>query len=157
NFLSMPKQFAPWTWSLAVEEQFYFLLPVSLVLMYKFVRRPWLLFTGLTIFVVALRGYISYTHHVTLPLKHVMLDHDAGVNFFDNIHAKIWTRFGGFLWGVAVAYAMRHTNWASAVRGRRGLQASLLAFAIAGVGAELLIPMFDLNRTFSTAESVLFF
>ena len=38
NFLPFVEQFMPWTWSLAVEEQFYLTLPLVLLLMFRLKR-----------------------------------------------------------------------------------------------------------------------
>ncbi len=106
NLMPASTHFMPWTWSLAIEEQFYFLFPLLLLWV---LRRRSVRFLGvaMTIAVVAslLIRYLVIKHY-QLPLP-ICWYENACEGFFeviDHIYVKPWTRFGSFLPGIFAAY-----------------------------------------------------
>lgn len=92
-------------WSLCIEEQFYLLLPLLLLLVFKLKLNrvvPWLL---LSIFVSGflLRCY-SWTHFVE-PL--MGSEQGAGIEYYKYIYYPTYNRFDGLLSGVAIAAMIR--------------------------------------------------
>ncbi|MCG8536618.1 MAG: acyltransferase [Pseudomonadales bacterium] len=113
NFLSLEHMSMPWTWSLAVEEQFYLLFPPLLL---------WFILKGsnplnrllalyfLSYLVVAAVAYNS-------PLWH--MDYEQQVSsaeniklYFDMLYVNLYTRFGPLINGAIVAYlVMYRKTW----------------------------------------------
>ena len=103
NFVPIEKQYMGWCWSLAVEEQFYILLPAAILLFMAFGKgRPGLLFG-----MVLLSGIVRYTViHVYAvvppPLEQAYTPQWS--HWFNTEYDKFYTRFGGLMVGVTAAY-----------------------------------------------------
>jgi peptidoglycan/LPS O-acetylase OafA/YrhL len=101
-------------WSLCVEEHFYLLLPV-IVLVLSRRAAAWKTITVLTLFVafgLAIRSYVYF--HVLLPMGRD--SDDFGVRYIERIYYPTYTRLDGLLAGVALAL-MRifRPGWWSAI------------------------------------------
>ncbi|NOQ63948.1 MAG: acyltransferase family protein [Methyloprofundus sp.] len=104
NFLPLEQQFMPWTWSLAIEEQFYTLLPCLILLIAK-TRRTLLVLVLLFLLSFIIRFSLSYSNQLQLPLPlHEVIDKQLMYNYFDLIYDKSYSRYGGLIVGVIVAY-----------------------------------------------------
>lgn len=61
------------TWSLAVEEQFYFIMPLLLVLLYKLSRNKLVLCLGITVITILSMGFSVYASHYLPQIAYYML------------------------------------------------------------------------------------
>lgn len=66
NFLPINQQYMPWCWSLAIEEQFYLLLPVVVLLLMRMRRGRWS-FMGLLLVLAGVIRWIIIRRHGILP------------------------------------------------------------------------------------------
>lgn len=157
NFLPMPRQFAPWTWSLAVEEQFYILFPVLLMLVYKLRSRRLWIFIGLLVAAFVVRGYVAYARGLSLPHVNPAVDREAGIRYFEQMHSNLYTRFGPIIVGIIVAYASKYTRLADRLRAQRGWQAAALAFTLLWSGFGFVLSTFDPSTHWSRTSSIVYF
>jgi peptidoglycan/LPS O-acetylase OafA/YrhL len=157
NFLPLSKQFAPWTWSLAVEEQFYILFPLLLIFVYKMRSRRLWVFVGFLAAAFVVRGWVSHTHGISLPHRNPAVDREVGVQYFEKMHSNLHTRFGNIVAGVIVAYLTRYTRLADWLRERRGWQAFALGFGLLCSGVGFLIPAYEPFSQWSHTSNVLYF
>lgn len=106
NFIDYGHQAAGWTWSLAVEEQFYFIYPLILIAILKYAKSPSYVLIAMFFISFIVRAAIVLLDDTirTTPGSQVYLD-DAYFNhfftvFYDNLH----TRFGSLVVGALAAY-----------------------------------------------------
>lgn len=94
-----------WTWSLAIEEQFYLIIPFLILYIFPKVKHKLYLFLGLAILPIALKLYYTlYVLDYTWPMQSVFLDDNWNAWFWD-YYVPTHFRYGGLLAGVALAYA----------------------------------------------------
>src|SRR5450432_2455636 len=105
NFVPVMKQFMPWTWSLAVEEQFYLSLPFVLLVMYRtrYFRGAFLV--GLAVLAVFVRLILVDRYNLGVPI--VSMARQA-TPMIDVLYTKTYSRFGGLVCGVFIAYLHEH-------------------------------------------------
>ena len=103
NYLSITKQYMGWCWSLAIEEQFYLITPLFLLMVVGRSYRPlhWmlvlLLLSGIIRFLIIYRYDLGHAFNVP-P------DSPAWSFEFDVIYDKLHVRYAGLLSGVLGAY-----------------------------------------------------
>jgi peptidoglycan/LPS O-acetylase OafA/YrhL len=106
NFIDYSHQAAGWTWSLAIEEQFYFIYPLLLLVILKYSQSPG--YTMLWLFVVSIviRAAIVLSDEAlrTSPGSRMYLDHDYFNHFFTVLYDNLHSRFGSLLVGCIAAY-----------------------------------------------------
>ncbi len=134
NWFSFRDQPAAWSWSLAVEEQFYLVCPLLVLGLSK--KRA-----AAPAFLLLLIGAsILFTYHrarTVGPFRlvyHWTHDPDAFFKFFDRSYTQTMTRLAVLVMGVGCAYLKRSTkfmSWAGSKGGRRVL---LSVFAILSLG-----------------------
>lgn len=109
NFLSEEHMFMPWSWSLAVEEQFYVVF--SLFLVFLFYKKKLGLKTLILLFassfvvrllVVALNWDLVSEPYSSFFL--VALKDGYSPRFFDLLYDNLYTRYGALISGVIIAY-----------------------------------------------------
>jgi peptidoglycan/LPS O-acetylase OafA/YrhL len=103
NFLPMGKQYMAWCWSLAIEEQFYLLLPVCILLFMGPGKGRVRILVCLMALSVATRFTIDHYCGIVPPMR---LDPSSPefAHWFDVDYDKPWMRFGGLLAGITGAY-----------------------------------------------------
>ena len=95
NFLPIEQQFMGWAWSLAIEEQFYILFPVALILLMKLrprYRMPALAAATLVAAGVFVRLLLTSPCPVPPPFQEI--DPGPFLCYFDTLYDKFHTRFG---------------------------------------------------------------
>lgn len=130
---TLPKSFSH-VWSLCVEEQFYVLLPLALLLLQRRPRPSIVIgmFMAVLLFGVVIRGLLW-----TIYLQPVQFDPNASPGFsklyMEKIYYPTWSRLDGLLAGVALASleVWRPSFWA-----RMGKHPN--ALTIIGLGALIL-------------------
>ena len=112
NFLTCDQMFMDWTWSLAVEEQFYLVLPVFLVALFFRTRYKVALTGALFAASFVVRAWVLARHpHLTQTsfANHFFRDFPGFTcEYFDSVYDKLPTRFGPFVVGVALAWGHVH-------------------------------------------------
>jgi peptidoglycan/LPS O-acetylase OafA/YrhL len=111
NFLPEQQMCMPWSWSLAIEEQFYLFLPLFVALLYRVPETRRLPFLGAMLgFAFVVRACVLYRYdlHVQSPSR-AQLWTDAFV-------FRPYVRYGGLLCGVVVAYLLPHSQLVTRLR-----------------------------------------
>ena len=107
NFLSIDDQFMGWCWSLAIEEQFYLVAPLFLLLMRK--SESFLQWSVALMALGWMLRIFSLEYH-DLPTLWDFRDlgSEAWIGRFDHTYDNFYTRYGGLLIGVIAAWI--HVN-----------------------------------------------
>ena len=107
NFIDYGHQAVGWTWSLAIEEQFYFIYPLLLMVILKYSKSPG--YTMLWLFMVSIiirAGIVLLDDELRLsPGSRMYLDHDYFNHFFTVLYDNLHSRFGSLLVGCMAAYS----------------------------------------------------
>ena len=103
NFLPITRQYMGWCWSLAIEEQFYLLLPGCILLFIWLGKGRLRILVGLMALSVALRYTVIHFSGIVPPLRFAAYT-PAWSAWYDVVYDKPWMRFGGLLAGVTGAY-----------------------------------------------------
>ncbi len=99
----------PYTWSLAVEEQFYLLLPAYLYFILLKTKHPFSHLLALLCASLLIRAWVIFDDDIlrTQSIKGIIFDRDNFGHYFVVLYDNLYTRFGAFIGGIAVAYAYR--------------------------------------------------
>jgi peptidoglycan/LPS O-acetylase OafA/YrhL len=103
NFLPRAKQYMGWCWSLAIEEQFYLLLPVFILLFIGPLKGRFRTLAALMGLSVAIRFTVVHFSGIVPPFRFIPESKEYFA-WYDTIYNKPWMRFGGLMAGVAGAY-----------------------------------------------------
>ena len=116
NFLPFESMSMPWTWSLAVEEQFYLLLPLLLLATkalspsHHLIRN--LIGVSLALFLLSffVRALIVFSNEtISTSGYSELFNSRAGILvYFDSIYVNLHTRFGPFILGFLAALLLQH-------------------------------------------------
>jgi peptidoglycan/LPS O-acetylase OafA/YrhL len=155
NFVPWKTAFMDWTWSLAVEEQFYMLLPLFLIVVFFRVRRRTAIlvaafFSSLAVDALVLARHphlagtsFGYFHFKTCP--------GFSTEYLDSMYVNLYTRYGPFVLGILLAHLqIRHDD-----RLRRLVASSpVINDAVLAAGAAVCVavvsaPVFKLDPTWS--------
>jgi peptidoglycan/LPS O-acetylase OafA/YrhL len=112
NLLPFDSQFIFWAWSLAIEEQFYIVLPLLLPWVIRTPRRAWLSFGGALVVAVLVRYGLVIAYQPPLDFAVVPRPQE----FMDLLYTKAHTRFGPLVLGVAAAYGLYRSRLAEILR-----------------------------------------
>jgi len=106
NFIDYGHQAVGWTWSLAIEEQFYFIYPLLLFVILKYSKSPGYAMLWLFIISIAVRAGIVMSDEAirTSPGSRMYLDHDYFNHFFTILYDNLHSRFGSLLVGCIASY-----------------------------------------------------
>lgn len=125
----------PYTWSLAVEEQFYILLPAYLLFILLKTKHPFVHIGSLLIISLMIRAWIIIDDDIlrSESIKGIIFNSDNFAHYFVVLYDNLYTRFGAFLGGIAVAYAyrFRHSQTEAFLNKRIALYISISAMLIA--------------------------
>jgi peptidoglycan/LPS O-acetylase OafA/YrhL len=124
-----------WSWSLAVEEHFYLVIPWIMLALHRWARRPVLPLLALLAAAFAIHHATLARHGIVAPVPlHPRLGPVDFYAYFDLVYQTTHTRFGGILCGVIAAYlgrdGSRVRRWLLQSRLRPSL---LLAACLAGL------------------------
>jgi peptidoglycan/LPS O-acetylase OafA/YrhL len=103
NFLSIDKQYMTWCWSLAIEEQFYLLVP-GLILLFMAKGRGQVRYLVL---LLALSGFLRLAISVKYDLQPPFRDLPNSATFINRYNVEymnLYSRYAGLLSGVIGAY-----------------------------------------------------
>lgn len=133
--ISHPKSFSH-VWSLCVEEQFYLIFPLAVLLLFlrPNTRTAVATIVGLLAFGMAIRGYLWLAKVSTVPFT-PFSDPD-GQNYMNFIYYPTWSRLDGLLAGISIAAIriFRPLWWARLTRRPN----ALLLVGLLGIGASIL-------------------
>ena len=103
DFVPIAKQYLGWCWSLAIEEQFYLLLPACILVFVGFGRGRLRILAALMGLSLVIRYTVIHVSGIVAPYRFVALS-PAWDRWFDVVYDKPWMRFGGLLAGATGAY-----------------------------------------------------
>ncbi len=103
NLLPRAKQYMGWCWSLAIEEQFYLVLPMFILVFVGPGKGRFRVLAALMALSVAIRLSVVHFSGIVPPFRFVP-ESPAYFAWYDKIYDKPWMRFGGLLVGVSGAY-----------------------------------------------------
>lgn len=96
--------YIPWTWSLAIEEQFYIITPFLIAFILPLFKRKYLLFLISAIIPIALTYYYSaHILHFSIPFNNPYPS-DGWLTWFWDYYMLTHLRYGGLLAGIITAY-----------------------------------------------------
>ena len=107
NFLPVDKMALHWTWTLAVEEQFYLVLPLILVALYKSARRPILpvlIILLVASFLIRLGVMYYYPEIWHANYREMLVGEEVYATFYAKLYDNLITRFGPFVCGAIAAH-----------------------------------------------------
>lgn len=110
NFINDYDQiFMHFTWSLALEEQFYLFLPPFLIFIFFKSQKQILWLLGLFILSLLVRAYIVMNDDIirTTPMKEIVFNTSYFEHTFVTLYDNLYTRFGAFICGIFAAYVYR--------------------------------------------------
>ena len=147
NFLPLQQQFMGWTWSLAIEEQFYTVFPCLILLIGK-TKRMLSILVSLFLLSFVIRFVLSYSNQVQLPIAtHVVVDEQQMYDYFNLIYDKSYTRYGGLMVGVIVAYLSIYTRTIEFLKQHHYLRVSLWVISLLLLVLYILIPASKLDAS----------
>jgi peptidoglycan/LPS O-acetylase OafA/YrhL len=94
-----------WTWSLAMEEQFYFIAPLFIILIFPLFKSKKLIFLLLFLLPIFLTGFYFHKLEYNLPFNN-RLFHGDWEDWFWDYYVLTHLRFGSILAGFFAAYIL---------------------------------------------------
>jgi peptidoglycan/LPS O-acetylase OafA/YrhL len=130
NFLPINRQYMGWCWSLAIEEQFYLILPGFILLVMR-VARPMRVLGALMVLAGVIRWIVIDRHGFVPPFLDLP-NMQSWVDRFTIEYQNLYTRYGALLAGVIGAYlTVYHRERLAQFYGRTGLVNLLALLCIA--------------------------
>ncbi|HSR49833.1 MAG TPA: acyltransferase [Acidobacteriota bacterium] len=154
NFIPAEQQAMEWSWSLAIEEQFYFTFPCFLLLVFFRTRRKWLVLGGLFGLSLAIRALLLVRYEIAAPI--LPLDPSTFFTWFEEIYIKPYTRFGCLLAGVAAAYAFVSYDIGRFFKVFRKTAAAALILSAAAITLVTAAPVHSAEAHWDAASSLIF-
>ncbi len=104
NFLPINRQYMGWCWSLAIEEQFYLILPAFILIVMR-VGKPMRILGSLMVLAGIIRWIVIVRHGFVPPFLDLP-NMQSWVDRFTIEYQNLYTRYGALLSGVIGAYLM---------------------------------------------------
>src|SRR5690606_3489717 len=106
NFIPLAEASIPWTWSLAVDEQFYLVLPALLLVMVMRAGQPFLRLCLLLGASLLCAFWVFYTDPLLWQVtpQQIYFDNATFNHYYDRFYVNLHTRFGPFVSGAMAAY-----------------------------------------------------
>lgn len=157
NLLPAEEMFIPWSWSLSVEVQFYFIFPLLLWFFYK--TKQLLLLLISLFFTAVIYRYIVILQEADLYLQPIaahIIEGTAGGNsllFLESVYINLSTRIGPILLGSIMACLHHyHPEKVKETFAKHPHAFNLLfLFCLAGIITILYLPVFDIQAGFSAS------
>ena len=146
NFLPVNRQYMGWCWSLAIEEQFYLILPGFILVVMRF-GRPLRALGGLMVLAGIIRWVVIDRHGFVPPFLDLP-NMQSWVDRFSIEYQNLYTRYGALLAGVIGAYLMvfhreRVAHFFSRTRLVNGLAIAAVAIIIPTGYFAMSSPLFN--------------
>jgi peptidoglycan/LPS O-acetylase OafA/YrhL len=155
NFLDYERMAMNWTWSLAIEEQFYVIFPLFLLLVMKKAEHPvrWLWGAFFMSFVICFVVIVTDPLIRDTPGSALVRDHHLHAHHFTVLYDNLYTRYGSIVAGIIAAWYWRyHQDTVSAFfhtpRGHALLLVSVLVIVVL-MFLPVLTTRFDGMRNFA--------
>jgi peptidoglycan/LPS O-acetylase OafA/YrhL len=157
NFLTCDRMFMDWTWTLAVEEQFYLVLPIFLLVVFLRTRHKVTVMLALFASSFVVRACVLSLHpHITQTsfANHFFRNYPGFTcEYFESVYDNLHTRYGPFVVGVFLAWAtIRRGDKLRRLFARRFVSDGFLVVGAAVCVALLSAPIYDpdahLSRSF---------
>ncbi len=162
NFLPADESFMGWSWSLAVEEQFYFLFPLSILYIFPRFRSTAKVLIGL----VVLSTLILWLMHALYPEfndyhpSQFMFSNIEGftIEYFSVIYDNLYTRFGALACGCWAGYMhIYHKEDVINFLKQSPIRSQCILWGAAGfIVLQTAIPYFNPDVPFSGAILVIY-
>ncbi len=162
NFLPADEMFMGWSWTLAVEEQFYFLLPFLILYVFPRFRSTAAVLVGLIILstLILFLFHLAYPEFNNYHPSQFMFGNLEGFTYryFEVIYDNLYTRFGALACGCLVGYlhvyhAQEIVTYLEANKNKLWIYLFLAVFVIV---AQTTIPHFNPDVHFSTWQMILY-
>ena len=158
NFLDGARQAMTWSWSLAIEEQFYFTFPCFLLFAFYLVperRRLALLLTVLGVALVV-NAAVVYAVGVRAPIPWSLGVYDRRfLDWAEAIYIKPYTRFGSLVCGIIAAHLYLTTDVGGWFVRRRRAALACFVLAAAVLVAVVALPIHVSGPEWGAAASLL--
>jgi peptidoglycan/LPS O-acetylase OafA/YrhL len=144
-------------WSLAIEEQFYLVFPLFLLLVfYRGGRARMALLVLLLVLAVSIRAWVVHRWGIHAPVPLAGPEGGQAVAFVDRLYTKPYTRYGALLSGVIAAAIYRRGDAAKFFDRHRMAAAGALLLSLAAIGVVAVAPLHVSSAAWPPLASMVF-